>query len=88
MITVNRGISGYLKLGGQVVMWRAAAAVPPPGSATYAPEVPNDLSSIKSNYHKVVSSGPVYYSILNSFGQRSYIIVNYAHHKILGCATD
>ena len=22
---INRGVSGYLKLGGQVVMWRAAA---------------------------------------------------------------
>ena len=31
-----RGVSGYLKLGGQVVMWRAAAAAPPPGGAFYS----------------------------------------------------
>merc|ERR550534_1584965 len=30
-----RGVSGYLKLGGQVVMWRATAAAPPPGGAFY-----------------------------------------------------
>ena len=31
-----RGVSGYLKLGGQVVMWRAAATAPPPGGAFYS----------------------------------------------------
>ena len=31
-----RGVSGYLKLGGQVVMWRAAAATPPLGGAFYS----------------------------------------------------
>ena len=32
-VTLLRGVSGYLKLGGQVVMWRATAAAPPPGGA-------------------------------------------------------
>jgi hypothetical protein len=31
-----RGVSGYLKLDGQVVMWRTAAAAPPPGGAFYS----------------------------------------------------
>ena len=33
---LNRGVSGYLKLGGQVVMWRAAAATPTLGGAFYS----------------------------------------------------
>jgi hypothetical protein len=35
-VIINRGVSGYLKLGGQVVMWRAAAAAPPSGGAFYS----------------------------------------------------
>ena len=31
-----RGVSGYLELGGQVVMLRATAAAPPPGGAFYS----------------------------------------------------
>ena len=37
---LNRGVSGYLKLGGQVVMWRAAAATPPSGGAFYSATLP------------------------------------------------
>ena len=33
---MNRGVSGYLTLGGQVVMWRAAAAMLPLGGAFYS----------------------------------------------------
>ena len=32
----HRSVSGYLKLGGQVVMWRSAAAMPPPSGAFYS----------------------------------------------------
>ena len=32
----GRGVSGYLELGGQVVMWRAAAAGPTSGGAFYS----------------------------------------------------
>ena len=36
----------------------------------------------KQYYHKVARSRPVYYSIWNSFGQRSqYISIKFPHHK-------
>ena len=47
---------------------------------------------ILNRYPKVASSRPVYYSILDSFGQRSqYISIKFRLHKqceILGCATN
>ena len=36
IVYVYRGVSGYLELGGQVVMWRTSAAKPPPGGAFYS----------------------------------------------------
>ena len=33
---MHRGVSGYLKLGGQLVMRRATAAAPLPGGAFYS----------------------------------------------------
>ena len=48
------------------------------------------LSTINTNYRKVASSRPVYYSILETFGQRSqYIGIKFPLHKhlkVLGCA--